>query len=269
MDGSSRTPVEPQTEARHEYRARTLTPRPCRHDASVADRPADTSTSLHPLSPRDCHRYCRDGGSPRIVGVIEVRPPRPTRSTRYEHAPDRGRIRAVAERYFEGLRRSRHRTDKHVEAVQGHDLGPCIDEVTQELGIADDDHAGVGRPLQSDVDRLRVPALLVGESGTGKELIARAVHDCSPRSEAPFVVVDSPEVETDSLNFDALNIPRDHPARDLWDTIYVEPPDGAAEREDRLLLHHGRGIFLMQQLVDEVEYRKGGTELLLYKAPPV
>jgi serine/threonine-protein kinase RsbW len=39
--------------------------------------------------------------------------------------------------------------------------------------------------------------------------------------------------------------------------------------EDRLLLHHGRGIFLMQQLVDEVEYRKGGTELLLYKAPPI
>jgi len=39
--------------------------------------------------------------------------------------------------------------------------------------------------------------------------------------------------------------------------------------EDRLLLHHGRGIFLMQQLVDDVEYRKGGTELLLYKAPPI
>jgi phenylalanyl-tRNA synthetase alpha chain len=38
------------------------------------------------------------------------------------------------------------------------------------------------------------------------------------------VVVDSPEVETDALNFEALNIPRDHPARDLWDTIYVREP---------------------------------------------
>ena len=36
-----------------------------------------------------------------------------------------------------------------------------------------------------------------------------------------FVVVESPEVETDELNFEALNIPADHPARDLWDTIYV------------------------------------------------
>ncbi len=39
-----------------------------------------------------------------------------------------------------------------------------------------------------------------------------------------FVVVDSPEVETDELNFEALNIPADHPARDLWDTIYVADP---------------------------------------------
>ena len=50
-----------------------------------------------------------------------------------------------------------------------------------------------------------------------------------------FVVVDSPEVESDELNFGALNIPADHPARDLWDTIYVEEPAGT-ERDDRLLL---------------------------------
>ncbi len=45
-----------------------------------------------------------------------------------------------------------------------------------------------------------------------------------------FVVVDSPEVESDELNFEALNIPADHPARDLWDTIYVREPAGRTER---------------------------------------
>lgn len=36
-----------------------------------------------------------------------------------------------------------------------------------------------------------------------------------------FDVVDGPEVETDYYNFEALNIPADHPARDMQDTFYV------------------------------------------------
>ena len=40
-----------------------------------------------------------------------------------------------------------------------------------------------------------------------------------------FVVYESPEVETDELNFKLLNIPEDHPARDLWDTLYVDGTD--------------------------------------------
>jgi len=47
-----------------------------------------------------------------------------------------------------------------------------------------------------------------------------------------FVVVESPEVETDALNFEALNIPPDHPARDLWDTIYVADPPGTQAPPD-------------------------------------
>ena len=50
-----------------------------------------------------------------------------------------------------------------------------------------------------------------------------------------FVVVEGPEVESDALNFEALNIPADHPSRDLWDTIYVRDPAGTT-RDDRLLL---------------------------------
>ncbi len=36
-----------------------------------------------------------------------------------------------------------------------------------------------------------------------------------------FSVVEGPEVETDYFNFEALNIPRDHPARDMQDTFYL------------------------------------------------
>lgn len=36
-----------------------------------------------------------------------------------------------------------------------------------------------------------------------------------------FMVDDSPEIETDYYNFEALNIPSDHPARDVQDTFYI------------------------------------------------
>lgn len=36
-----------------------------------------------------------------------------------------------------------------------------------------------------------------------------------------FQVVEGPEVERDYYNFEALNIPPDHPARDMWDTFYI------------------------------------------------
>lgn len=37
-----------------------------------------------------------------------------------------------------------------------------------------------------------------------------------------FTVSEGPEVETDWHNFGALNFPPDHPARDMYDTLYVE-----------------------------------------------
>jgi phenylalanyl-tRNA synthetase alpha chain len=37
-----------------------------------------------------------------------------------------------------------------------------------------------------------------------------------------FSVVDGPEIETEWYNFDALNIPKYHPARDMWDTFWLK-----------------------------------------------
>ena len=37
-----------------------------------------------------------------------------------------------------------------------------------------------------------------------------------------FEVADGPEVETDLYNFELLNIPKDHPARDMQDTFYID-----------------------------------------------
>ncbi|HEX6108248.1 MAG TPA: phenylalanine--tRNA ligase subunit alpha, partial [Ktedonobacteraceae bacterium] len=39
-----------------------------------------------------------------------------------------------------------------------------------------------------------------------------------------FQIYDSPDVETDEYNFQLLNMPPGHPARDMWDTFYTTTP---------------------------------------------
>ncbi len=51
-----------------------------------------------------------------------------------------------------------------------------------------------------------------------------------------YSVADGPEVETDYFNFEALNFPPNHPARDTQDTLFVAGQEKKAQR-DRLLLH--------------------------------
>lgn len=50
-----------------------------------------------------------------------------------------------------------------------------------------------------------------------------------------FQVVEGPEIETEFYNFDALNVPKDHPARDLQDTFWLKDFPG------RLLRTHTSG----------------------------
>ncbi|MBI2642461.1 MAG: phenylalanine--tRNA ligase subunit alpha [Candidatus Wildermuthbacteria bacterium] len=44
-----------------------------------------------------------------------------------------------------------------------------------------------------------------------------------------FAVAEGPEVETEWYNFDALNIAKDHPARDMWDTFWLKPENPKSE----------------------------------------
>lgn len=52
-------------------------------------------------------------------------------------------------------------------------------------------------------------------------------------SEMGFEVASGPEIENEYYNFDALNIPADHSARDMWDTFWLKP-----ENLRRLLRTH-------------------------------
>lgn len=45
---------------------------------------------------------------------------------------------------------------------------------------------------------------------------------CSVFASFGFSIVEGPEIELDYYNFEALNIPKDHPARDMQDTFYID-----------------------------------------------
>lgn len=52
--------------------------------------------------------------------------------------------------------------------------------------------------------------------------VTQTMRDClAAFREMGFRVAEGPEVEWDRYNFDAARIPEDHPARDMWDTIWV------------------------------------------------
>jgi len=57
--------------------------------------------------------------------------------------------------------------------------------------------------------------------GIKHPLIQMADEIKSVFAQLGFVIEDGPEVETDYYNFEALNIPESHPARDMQDTLYI------------------------------------------------
>jgi phenylalanyl-tRNA synthetase alpha chain len=52
-----------------------------------------------------------------------------------------------------------------------------------------------------------------------------------------FMVADGPELESDYYNFEALNIPKDHPARDMQDTFYIDKKNAAGEYDLLMRTH--------------------------------
>ena len=52
-----------------------------------------------------------------------------------------------------------------------------------------------------------------------------------------FSIVEGPEVEWDRYNFEILNIPKGHPARDMWNTLWIDYQNEAGEQPMLLRTH--------------------------------
>jgi phenylalanyl-tRNA synthetase alpha chain len=84
------------------------------------------------------------------------------------------------------------------------------------------------RDLTQALERERIDVTLPGRTAVigGLHPITQTIHDCvQVLSGMGFQVTQTPELETDYYNFESLNIPAWHPARDMQDTLYVRVPD--------------------------------------------
>lgn len=117
-----------------------------------------------------------------------------------------------------------------------NELGLAIEQKKQE--ILDGSIAG-----ESDFD-VTLPGLrpLLGRSHPLTKIQDEIIRIFS---ELGFKVFEGPEIETEFNNFEALNIPLDHPSRDAFDTFYIQPRSegkasccGSSSLDRRLLRSH-------------------------------
>jgi len=112
-------------------------------------------------------------------------------------AEDRPRVGAIANQVREALEAAlaARGGDLHGAALETRLRAEAVDVTTPGRSI----RRGALHPIE---ETIREIAHIFGQFG--------------------FVTYEGPEVEDDLTNFQMLNIPPDHPARDLWDTLYVD-----------------------------------------------
>ena len=81
------------------------------------------------------------------------------------------------------------------------------------------------KELETAISKEQIDVSLPVESNHigGLHPITRTIEKiCSYFSAKGYLIEDGPEIESEYYNFDALNIPQDHPARDMHDTFYLD-----------------------------------------------
>ena len=105
--------------------------------------------------------------------------------------------------------------------------GQAVNEATQRVATAVESRVAelkrAERAVQLELERIDLTEVLSQPSRGHAHIVTQAWQ----RLEDVFVglgfqVAEGPEVETDFYNFEALNMPPDHPARSMHDTFYVD-----------------------------------------------
>ncbi len=109
-------------------------------------------------------------------------------------------------------------------------IGSAANDVKRSLeqAFAERERAARQRELVHALEHEKIDVTLPGRPPSlgAMHPITQTIEECVDVLRGMgFQVTETPEVETDYYNFESLNIPAWHPARDMQDTLYVRIPD--------------------------------------------
>ena len=111
------------------------------------------------------------------------------------------------------------------------ELGHAVNEALNALQQAADGRSRELRTgefaIQIQADRVDMTELAMSAQASQRRGRMHLVTQATERLEDVFIglgfqIAEGPEVETDFYNFEALNMPPSHPARSMWDTLFIE-----------------------------------------------
>jgi phenylalanyl-tRNA synthetase alpha chain len=110
-------------------------------------------------------------------------------------------------------------------------LGSAVNDAMNELQSAADVRSRELRTAefasQVEAERVDMTEVALSAQATQRRGRMHLVTQATERLEDVFIglgfqIAEGPEVETDFYNFEALNMPPSHPARSMWDTLFIE-----------------------------------------------
>ena len=110
----------------------------------------------------------------------------------------------------------------NVVAEKRKEMGQVANIVKNELQVKFDERNSL---IKEAIKKKKIETETIDITLPGKVIEKSSLHPLTKTlidiNEMGFDIVDGPEVEEVQLNFDALNIPKTHPSREITDTFYI------------------------------------------------
>jgi len=181
-----------------------------------------------------------------------------------------GRRQGLVQARFDSLRSARAEERRRL----GASANALKEAVEQELAAAQARVGRGGRSSERPIDAT-LPGL---RPGTGRRhvLVRTLERLVDVAATLGFSVAEGPEVETEEYNFDALNIPSEHPSHDSFDTFYLDVasldggslPEAARPGVRRLLRSHTSPV-QVREMRKRTGWRRDWRRADLKDAPPL